>query len=124
MLALTLWRPYSWCISHLDKRVENRDWPMPARVLGQRVAIHAGKTLSKYALAQLDEEGITLPSTFALGRARHRDALGLRGNVPADGARGDARDASPKVVVDIISGPPPNTRLVPARGRRLREKSR
>jgi hypothetical protein len=48
MWALTLWRPWAWAIalpaSLGGKRIENRTWHPPARVLGQRIAIHAGKT--------------------------------------------------------------------------------
>lgn len=48
MLALTLHRPWPWAIFHapaeIAKRVENRRWRPPANVIGQRIAIHAGKT--------------------------------------------------------------------------------
>lgn len=43
MLALTLWPEWAWAIAHLDKRVENRDWPADRALWGQRIAIHAGK---------------------------------------------------------------------------------
>lgn len=46
MLALTLHRPWPWAIFNLApeaaKRVENRSWKPPARVIGTRIAIHAG----------------------------------------------------------------------------------
>lgn len=47
MLALTLWQPYASAISLAatdprGKLVENRTWCPPARVLGRRIAIHAG----------------------------------------------------------------------------------
>lgn len=45
MKALTLIQPWSWAIAHAGKRVENRTWAPPASVIGQRVAIHAGKKL-------------------------------------------------------------------------------
>ncbi len=48
MKALTLWRPWPYAIFHLPagvaKRVENRGWKPPANIIGQRIAIHAGKT--------------------------------------------------------------------------------
>lgn len=48
MKALTLWRPWPVAIFHLPaevaKRVENRSWKPPASLIGQRIAIHAGKT--------------------------------------------------------------------------------
>jgi len=47
MKALTLWRPWPWAIfwprPGLAKDVENRTWPPPQSVIGQQIAIHAGK---------------------------------------------------------------------------------
>lgn len=42
--ALTLTPEWAWAVAHLDKRVENRTWKPPARYIGQRIAIHAGKS--------------------------------------------------------------------------------
>ena len=44
--ALTLQRPWPTCIFNprLRKRVENRTWSPPESAIGQRFAIHAGKT--------------------------------------------------------------------------------
>jgi hypothetical protein len=43
MNAITVWQPWASLIAHLDKRVENRTWRPPAKLLGKRIAIHAGK---------------------------------------------------------------------------------
>lgn len=43
MMALTLHRPWAWAVVHADKRVENRTWRPPPSIIGQRIAIHAGK---------------------------------------------------------------------------------
>jgi hypothetical protein len=43
--ALTLLQPNASAVSHLDKRIENRDWLPPERVFGTRIAIHAGLAL-------------------------------------------------------------------------------
>jgi len=43
MRALTLWQPMAWAIAEGHKPVENRTWPLPSRMVGQRFAIHAGK---------------------------------------------------------------------------------
>lgn len=40
--ALTLTPEWAWAVCYLDKRVENRTWPAPASIIGQRIAIHAG----------------------------------------------------------------------------------
>lgn len=43
MRALTLHRPWPWAIVHAGKAIENRDWPAPAWMIGEPLAIHAGK---------------------------------------------------------------------------------
>ena len=43
MKALTLIQPWAWAIVHLGKRVENRSWSPPRSLIGQRIALHAGK---------------------------------------------------------------------------------
>ena len=45
MKALTLWRPWPAAILFLGKRVENRTWVPPSSVIGQTIAIHAGKRI-------------------------------------------------------------------------------
>lgn len=55
MLALSLWRPWPWSIfhakpAHLRKRIENRIWTPPAKLIGQRFAIHASKTYDNSAI--------------------------------------------------------------------------
>lgn len=41
-VALTLWPQWAWAVHALDKRVENRTWPLPPKMIGQRVYLHAG----------------------------------------------------------------------------------
>lgn len=43
MQALTLWQPWASAIAAGAKQIENRSWSPPARVMGQRILIHAGK---------------------------------------------------------------------------------
>lgn len=43
MKALTLKQPWAWAVAHAGKDVENRSWKPPESVIGQRIAIHAGK---------------------------------------------------------------------------------
>jgi hypothetical protein len=70
-LALTLWQPWAWCIAHHGKRVENREWPPPEALVGQRFAIHAGQ--------HHDAEGV-------VSLAARRAALGLApGEPPGEG---------------------------------------
>lgn len=46
MRGITLWRPWSDAIVHGPKRVENRPWSPPDAMVGQVIAIHAGKRYS------------------------------------------------------------------------------
>lgn len=43
MYALTIWQPWANAVASGVKDVENRTWRPWAQVMGQRIAIHAGK---------------------------------------------------------------------------------
>ena len=43
--AITLHQPWATLITLGVKTVETRSWPAPARLVGQRIAVHAGKRL-------------------------------------------------------------------------------
>ncbi len=43
MKALTLIRPWPYAVMWCGKRIENRSWAPPKSLIGQRIAIHAGK---------------------------------------------------------------------------------
>lgn len=49
MYALTLWQPWAEIIALGWKLVENRTWAPPYGVIGERIAIHAGKRWSRDA---------------------------------------------------------------------------
>ena len=49
MFALTVHQPYAHFLATGRKRVENRDWPPPANLVGQWIAIHAGRETKHYA---------------------------------------------------------------------------
>lgn len=55
MKALTLHQPWAWAIAHAGKPVENRTWKPPRGVIGQRIAIHAGKRLDKAAVSDIED---------------------------------------------------------------------
>lgn len=42
MKALTIWQPWASLIAHGAKPFEFRGWRAPRRIVGQRIAIHAG----------------------------------------------------------------------------------
>lgn len=41
MYALTIKQPWLFAITHLGKRIENRTWRPPQKVINQRIALHA-----------------------------------------------------------------------------------
>ena len=43
MKALTLYQPWASLIAHGVKTIETRSWAPPRRLIGQRIAIHAGR---------------------------------------------------------------------------------
>lgn len=55
MKALTLLNPWAGLIAYRGKRVENRTWKPPQAIIGQRIAIHAGKGMDKNAAEWLAE---------------------------------------------------------------------
>lgn len=62
MKALTIKAPFAQAIVHGPKRIENRTWKPHEDVMGERIAIHCGKSMAKpgdyddtAAIEQLDE---------------------------------------------------------------------
>jgi hypothetical protein len=65
--ALTLIQPWAWAITHAGKRIENRSWRPPRSLWGQRLAIHAGKSLDEEACIALYAEGYSMPAAVHHG---------------------------------------------------------
>lgn len=40
--CLTIWPEWAPSFTHMGKRVENRTWPPPSQLIGERFALHAG----------------------------------------------------------------------------------
>jgi hypothetical protein len=93
MLALTIHRPYPYAILHLDnemrKPVENRGWKPPMSLIGQRLAIHAGKVVSDDGLDEIAFRFRTINDTQDAHLREFRDpsllALGIVGTVVVRG---------------------------------------
>ena len=63
--ALTLWRPWTYAITHANKRIENRPWGPPRGIVGQYLALHAGKKYDDYGrLSIRDITGWDPPDEF------------------------------------------------------------
>jgi len=56
MRALTLKAPWGTVIAKHGKDVENRSWPPPDWIIGERIAIHEGFSVMRAALEELEEE--------------------------------------------------------------------
>jgi hypothetical protein len=63
MKALTVWRPWSDAILYGGKRVENRSWPLPARLADtdQLIALHAGQYYDKGGAEWMRDMGLYDP---------------------------------------------------------------
>lgn len=85
MKALTLHQPWAWAVAHAGKPVENRTWAPPARLFGQRIAIHAGKRYCPEAAAWMYEHGVDVrdprrQSTGVVAVATVRGAIAVKGS--------------------------------------------
>jgi hypothetical protein len=78
MLCLTVRQPWTYAIFYLGKDIENRDWLLPPRIKGQRVAIHAatGMTRKEYDAALLFIRGVTDAPIPAYADLSRRMVLG------------------------------------------------
>ena len=56
MYAITLHQPWASLIALGLKTVETRSWPAPARLVGRRIAVHAGKRLVHQPGDAIDQE--------------------------------------------------------------------
>lgn len=69
MKALTIKQPWLYCITHLDKRVENRTWAPYSQSIGVRIALHSS--------ARIDKNDLSTASILAGQHLRQEDmALG------------------------------------------------
>ena len=67
LFALTIWQPWAHFLVTGAKRVENRDWPPPKALVGQWIAIHAGKRYDKSGAYQIRAElDLDVPAADAL----------------------------------------------------------
>lgn len=78
MKALTVWPEWAVAFILLNKRIENRPWPCPGGIIGQRIALHAGARIG----------GKIAPTTTGVGwtlgqRKRVLDAYGKVWNMAA-----------------------------------------
>ena len=71
MKALSIKQPWLYAITDLDKRIENRIWKPPEKIIGQKIALHAAKydDLEAYSLVFKITHVRLLPSDL------HRSAI-------------------------------------------------
>jgi hypothetical protein len=61
MKAITLHRPWAWCVAHAGKDFENRTWRPPESIIGQQIAIHAGKKYDRVGAVWLIRNEVCVP---------------------------------------------------------------
>jgi hypothetical protein len=84
MRALTLWQPWAWAISHGGKRIENRGWKPPRWIIGERIAIHAGKKFDEEDAFDLLSE-LDMPDIHDLARGAVVAVATVKGYVESIG---------------------------------------
>lgn len=65
--ALTIKQPWLWLILHGPKYIENRSWKPPAKLIGSRLWLHAGKTIDQDGIDFIHSQGIKLPENYETG---------------------------------------------------------
>ena len=89
MYAITLHQPWASLITLGIKTVETRSWPAPARLVGQTIAIHAGKRV------------VRQPGGHIEGELRARLGGDWRRAIPAGAVLATATLAGMARVVDV-----------------------
>jgi len=67
LFALTIKEPWLWAILHADKRIENRNYPPPAKVIGTRIALHSSKSFDQDGAEFLWSRHLAFPAGLPLG---------------------------------------------------------
>lgn len=75
MIAATLWRPWDEPVAAGAKPIENRPQPPPRKLLGETIAIHAGKHHDPSARRFIAERGYVLGGTRGEWVANRRMAI-------------------------------------------------
>lgn len=116
MKALTLHRPWPWAILHLPaataKRVENRDWPPPRSLFGERFAIHAGRTFDVSGALWIEREfGVRVPppSEHPIGLVGSARIAGMRDHASAVWWKKPSEGEPRTVSIKRGAVPPPGT---------------
>lgn len=67
LYALTIKHPWLWCILHSVKRIENRTWQPPDRIVGKRIYLHSSKQFDHDGVAFCTDQGVELPDEYHFG---------------------------------------------------------
>uniref|UniRef100_A0A6M3LBP2 Putative ASCH domain-containing protein n=1 Tax=viral metagenome TaxID=1070528 RepID=A0A6M3LBP2_9ZZZZ len=86
MKALSIRQPWAWLIVHGYKDVENRTWPLPEDMRGQRIYVHAGvkvdwDTSTAWILDALQKQGSGIEPFWKVWRSGHFPTGALVGEV-------------------------------------------
>lgn len=105
MKAITEIGPWGFAIISLGKRVENRSWYPPENVIGQRIAIHQGKTLDERAVMELRRDHFGSPNTRDLVAGAVLGTVLLKGfvYVRKDGSHTHTSSLTPDDALDAMT---------------------
>lgn len=71
--CLTVRQPWAFALFE-TKDIENRNWPLPPKLIGLRIAIHAAKGMTEYeydvASAFCADRGLVVPRASSLARGQ------------------------------------------------------
>lgn len=65
--AITVKHPWLWCILHSTKRIENRNWTPPSRIVGTRVYLHSSQEFDHEGVEFCKRSGVQLPTDYHFG---------------------------------------------------------
>lgn len=116
MYALTLIQPWATLVFAHGKDIENRMWVPPDRLVGQRIAVHAGRAVDHQLATDAHRAGYAMPDplpagallgTVTLAEVHHAAECRLRCSLWAD----------PDAFHWMLTDPRPMPEPVPCRGR-------
>lgn len=111
VLALSLWRPWSYCILRAGKEVENRPWATKFRGL---LVLHSGTTVQEPIARRLIADGHPPAEVVACGFV---GTVVVKDCHSADDCRSCSHWASPEGFHWVLADPQPFRTPIPGPGR-------
>lgn len=109
--AITIWQPWCSLIVAGAKPYEFRGWPAPGRLVGRRIALHAGARPARHSeIAELilclrTDGGCGLALDPAVALPLLDRWHGSPGVLPLSAVLGTATLGTPRLALDLFAGP-------------------